>query len=129
VESVWWYRKAAEQGNASGQNNLGWLYFDGSGVAQDYAEAVKWFRESAEQGDAWGQESLGLCYENGDGVPADVLQAYKWYQLSAEQGDESERQGLASWADVMSPSELKKAEALCREFRDTHPRKWRDATP
>ena len=42
-------RKAAEQGHARMQNALGWMYRNGEGVTQDYAEAVKWFRKAAEQ--------------------------------------------------------------------------------
>jgi hypothetical protein len=38
-----WYRKAAEQGHAQAQFNLGELYRVGKGVAQDYIEAYKWF--------------------------------------------------------------------------------------
>ena len=42
AEAARWYRKAAEQGNAIAQTNLGTMYFQGQGVPQDYAEAVRW---------------------------------------------------------------------------------------
>jgi len=35
-------REAAEQGDAEAQLNLGLMYAEGRGVAQDDAEAVKW---------------------------------------------------------------------------------------
>ena len=57
-----WYRKAAEQGHADAQNNLGLCYQYGKGVAKDYAEAVKWYRKAAEQGHARAQCNLGYCY-------------------------------------------------------------------
>ena len=38
-----WYRKAAEQGVAEAQSNLGAMYAKGLGVPRDYAEALKWF--------------------------------------------------------------------------------------
>ena len=44
-----WYRKAAEQGVARAQFNLGECCYDGVGIAQDKAEAVKWFQKAAEQ--------------------------------------------------------------------------------
>ena len=44
AEAVKWYRKAAEQGYAEAQFNLGVMYETGEGVAQDYAEALKWYR-------------------------------------------------------------------------------------
>ncbi len=58
TEAVKWYRKAAEQGDADGQVNLGWMYREGLGVAQSGAEAVKWYRKAAEQGDADAQNRL-----------------------------------------------------------------------
>ena len=36
AEAIKWYRKAAEQGYASAQYNLGIMYDDGEGVPQDY---------------------------------------------------------------------------------------------
>ncbi len=38
----------AEQGNASAQFNLGFMYNKGQGVPQDYTEAVKWYRLAAD---------------------------------------------------------------------------------
>ncbi len=86
-EAVKWFRKAAERGDANGQNNLGCMYQNGYGVDKDYAEAMKWFRLSAEQGNASGQFSLGLINEKGSGVEQDYSEAVKWYRLAAEQGD------------------------------------------
>ena len=37
-----WYRLAAEQGNPDGQANLGKMYDQGRGVAQDYMLAYAW---------------------------------------------------------------------------------------
>ena len=51
AEAAKWYRKAAEQGYADAQNNLGMMYVNGQGVPQDYAEAAKWTRKAADQGD------------------------------------------------------------------------------
>jgi len=50
VESMKWYRKAAEQGLAYAQYNLGDCYVKGTGVAKDEVEAVKWYRKAADQG-------------------------------------------------------------------------------
>ena len=47
-----WLRKAAEQGQASAQIYLGWMYKEGRGVAQDDRKAVEWLRKAAEQGHA-----------------------------------------------------------------------------
>ena len=58
AEKSW--RKAAEQGDAAAQHNLGVMYDSGQGVTQDYAEALKWYRKAADQGDADAQQNLGL---------------------------------------------------------------------
>lgn len=42
----------ADQGDAAAQYNLGIMYDNGQGVAQDYGAAVKWYRKAADQGDA-----------------------------------------------------------------------------
>jgi TPR repeat protein len=41
---------AADQGQARGQVNLGFMYENGRGVPQNYAEAYKWYALSAAQG-------------------------------------------------------------------------------
>jgi len=55
---VVWYRKAAEQGLALAQNNLGSMYANGIGIAKDEVQAVAWYRKAAEQGYAPAQEAL-----------------------------------------------------------------------
>jgi TPR repeat protein len=85
-QAVKWFRKAAEQGNAFAQFNLGQIYTQGKGVPQDYAEAVKWWRKAAEQGYAGAQYNLGFMYDKGLGVRQDDAEAVKWYRKAAEQG-------------------------------------------
>ena len=86
AEAVKWIRKAAEQGFAAAQNNLGECYYYGQGVTKDYYEAVKWYRKAAEQGYATAQCNLGYCYDKGQGVTQDYYEAVKWYRKAAEQG-------------------------------------------
>ena len=62
-EAVKWYRKAAEQGDAEAQNNLGQMYRNGYGVSKDYSEAVKWFRKSARQGREAAKDNLRALNE------------------------------------------------------------------
>ena len=50
MEAVKWFRKAAEQGDAIAQVNLGYAYANGFGVEKDEKEEVKWYRKAAEQG-------------------------------------------------------------------------------
>ena len=43
AEAAKWSRKAAEQGNAMAQSNLGLMYENGHGVPQDDVQAYMWF--------------------------------------------------------------------------------------
>jgi uncharacterized protein len=44
AEALKWYRKAAEQGDAIAQNNLGVMYENGKGIPQNYPDAIKRYR-------------------------------------------------------------------------------------
>lgn len=46
-EAMFWFRKAAEQGNADAQSCLGFLLCDNK---QDRSKGAYWFRKAAEQG-------------------------------------------------------------------------------
>lgn len=87
AEAVKWFRKAAEQGNAKAQGDLGLCYAKAQGVATNYTEAVKWFRKAAEQGEANGEYLLGVSYALGNGVVEDEVEAVRWFRRAAEQGD------------------------------------------
>ncbi len=47
AKALQWFRKAAEQGHTSSQNNLGNMYITGRGVPQDDAQAYMWFNLAA----------------------------------------------------------------------------------
>ncbi|MHC8510415.1 MAG: SEL1-like repeat protein [Rhodospirillales bacterium] len=99
-------RLAAESGDADAQFDLGVIYYQGRGVAQDHAEAARWSRAAAEQG-GWlwglvgamaapplnkgspGAVRLGAFYDKGRGVPQDYAEAARWWRAAAEQEDVS----------------------------------------
>jgi uncharacterized protein len=81
------FQPLAEQGDASAQSNLGVMYEQGRGVAQNYREAMRWFRLAAMQGDASAQSNLGVMYFKGQGIAQDFREAMKWYRLGAGQGN------------------------------------------
>ena len=85
VESVKWYRKAADRGYTEAQFDLGDCYWKGEGVTQDYTEAAKWYRKAADQGYAYAQWRLGIFYDTGTGVTKDAVEAYKWDNLASAQ--------------------------------------------
>jgi TPR repeat protein len=80
------HRRAAEQGNALAQYNLGFDYQQGFGVAQDEGEAAKWFRKAAKQNHPKAQYSLAWAYHHGSGVEKNNVEAVKWFRKAADQG-------------------------------------------
>ena len=79
-------RKVAEAGDANAQYALGCRYYEGDGVARDYAEALKWYRLAAAQGHNSGLCDVAFCYRNGHGVPQDYAKAIPLYRQAADQG-------------------------------------------
>ena len=108
------WRPLANQGLAVAQNNLGWMYDQGEGVAQDYTEAMKWYRLAEDQGNAAAQNNLGAMYINGEGVRRNYVQAYMWLSLAAKQGYKRAVSSQGQLEMEMTPGELAEAERLAR---------------
>jgi TPR repeat protein len=87
VEAAKELRKSAEAGDASAQNRLGLLYYEGKGVPQSYRQAKEWFEKAAKQGRARAQVNLGTLYLYGKGAPQSDEMALFWFNQAAEQGD------------------------------------------
>lgn len=96
AKAVAWYCKAAEQGHAGAQYNLGLLYRNGKGVEQSFEQAAKWLRRAAEQGYAGAQYELGVLYQKGRGVEQSEQQMLYWYRQAAEQGHVNAKKQLAA---------------------------------
>lgn len=128
VEQNWlqaavWFRKAAEQGSAEGQYQLGRLYEEGKGegqgVEQDWRKAAKWYQSAAEQGYADAQWKLGLCYRDGKGVERNLIWAKLWLDKAARKGQEEARAALAQLeAGMTSAEDLVAADRAAAESGD-----------
>lgn len=79
------WRPLAQQGNASAQEMLGFMYLYGQGVERSDSNAVRWYRRAAENGLATAQNSLGVLYERGRGVLKNFSEAAKWYRYAVGQ--------------------------------------------
>ncbi len=128
AQAMKWYRKAAEQGDARAQFNLGVMYDKGQGVPQDYAQAMKWYRKAAEQSDAGAQNNLSRMYGLGLGVPRDYVEAHKWANLVAANGTDAETRYIATkmqdaLASKMTPAQIAEAQKLAREWKPKTPTK------
>jgi len=72
---VRWYRKAADQGNALAQTNLGGMYLNGWGVPQDNVQAHMWYSLAAAQGENHARKNHDLLAEKM--TPAQIAEAQR----------------------------------------------------
>ena len=64
ARAVYWYAKAADQGNTIAQNNLGAMYYTGEGTKQSKTEAYKWFYIAGELGNDDARDNRALAAKN-----------------------------------------------------------------
>lgn len=83
-----WATKAAGQGLAQAQTNLGVMYEFGDGVHQDYHKAVEWYTKAAHQGDEFAQYELGEMYDKGLGVRQNKSTAKHYYGQACDHGNQ-----------------------------------------
>jgi TPR repeat protein len=119
-KAVYWYRKAADQGDPFGQCNLGVCYDKGQGVHQDHTLAAAWYLKAAKQGDAQAQSNLAESYTNGDGVRKSYADAYFWLSLAASNIKGKERKlaarGLETAAAHLTSVRLSKADTRVKQW-------------
>ena len=106
VQSFYWFKKAADQGDGWGEGGVGTAYINGVGVAKDEKEAFKWFKKAADQGFFPAQDQLGVLYANGMGCDKDLAEAYKWFSLSARQGYSPANEHQSALAQIMTPDQI-----------------------
>ncbi len=81
-----WFQKAAAQGAAEAQFNLGTMYEMGAGVKKDEKQALEWFEKAAAQGFADAQFNLANMYATGRGTEKNLSRAITWYDRAGVQG-------------------------------------------
>lgn len=82
-----WFMKAAEEGYAIAEYNIGVCYYEGLGVKPNPTEAFNWTMKAAKQGFAPAQNTIGLHFCSGEGVEENLAEAFKWCMKAAKQGD------------------------------------------
>lgn len=120
-----WYKKAADQGNVSGEMHLAALYRDGGkGFPRDMVQAAVWYRKAAEQGDPVAQGTLATLYMVGQGVEHSDVEAYYWFDLAAAVNGAHQSQYAAN-------RQMAGARITADELADVQDRvaKWKAAHP
>ena len=110
-----WYSLAAEQRIVEAQYNLGLMYNNGKGVAQNDKEAVKWYHRASEQGYAGAQNNLGKKYFDGQGVVQDFALSHMWLNVAAANGDDKASVNRGIVAAKMTSADISKAQSMAKE--------------
>ena len=125
VEAVKWYRKAAMQGDASGQHGLGEMYSRGKGgLQQNFRRAFEWYLLSANQGYSLSQWELSTIYEFGIGdKELDFVTSYAWLKLAnINEASSSLKPDMTRIKSKMTSTQITKAEELVKEMVKKNPK-------
>jgi DNA-binding FadR family transcriptional regulator len=115
-EAVDWLNKAAEQGNAKAQYNLGHLFYNGEVVPQNYEKAFEFMNNAAEQGIGYAHHMLCLMYDNGIGVAENPEKAFECCMDAINHGCAEAKAYLEHMAaSGRVPSEYKRGMSLVRD--------------
>jgi len=95
VQALGWFRKAADQGYALAQYNLGEMYENGQGVTQDYVQAHMWFNLAASRFPATEKDMRDKAVEGRDRVAA---------TMTREQIAEAQRRA-SDWKPITTPTQ------------------------
>ncbi len=113
--AVRWIGKAAAQGHAAAQFELGSYYT--LEPHRDYGRAADLLRRAALQGFAPAQSSLAVLHLAGAGVPQDRIEAYAWLGLAAEQGERDALELQPGLPAELSDAELQQARDRALRYR------------
>mmetsp|Transcript_11228 Transcript_11228/g.16853 ORF Transcript_11228/g.16853 Transcript_11228/m.16853 type:complete len:720 (+) Transcript_11228:144-2303(+) len=107
-EAVYWCNKAANEGHALAQNQLGRMYLDGNGVSVDKRKAAELFQAAASQSDINGMVNLAAALLVGSGVARNPDRAIGLLRKSAKMGDPDALQIIAALetSSLDSPAQL-----------------------
>jgi TPR repeat protein len=99
-----WLAKAAGQGYAPAEVELGRMYVSGQNGPPNAKEALRWYRKAAKSGNMAAELALGLAYLHGTGVPEDSHQAMRWLERAAQHGSTAAAQLLKAARTSAEPS-------------------------
>lgn len=89
TQALYWYHKAADEGNMYSMNSIGLCYQNGNGVPQSDELASTWFMKAADAGNPQGAYNLAECYFAGVGVKKNIDDALKYWGEAAKLGHPS----------------------------------------
>ncbi len=115
-----YYGKAALQNDATGLNNLGSLYYSGTGVARNPAKAAILFAKAADLGNAEAAVNIGFMHISGNGAKQDKAAALNYFEKAAATDSPAAKFmiGYAYYTGVGRPLNYVKAAPLIKSAAD-----------
>jgi TPR repeat protein len=95
--------KLAHIGDREAQYQLGLMYANGVGTAQNLDKAIEWVSKAAQRGLAAAQYLLATRYANGIAVSQDPSAALWWYLSAAQQGHLKAHYKVGQWLAQAHP--------------------------
>lgn len=89
AQALYWYHKAADDGNKYSMNSIGICYQKGKGVPQNDEQAAFWFKKAADSENPQGAYNLAECFFAGIGVKKDIDSALEYWAEAAKLGHPS----------------------------------------
>lgn len=92
TEATYWFTRSANAGDAHGQYNLAYMYYNGlysirnNEIETNLQAAFYWYNQSAHQNYSNALQELALCYLHGKGTKENPSIAVHWLQLAIEHG-------------------------------------------
>lgn len=129
------WETSVASGDPHAMNNLGFLLFNGKGVAKDVPRALTLWRTAATRQISESQLHLGEAYASGTGVSKDRVEAYAWIRTAIESAArysqdgtdtteeaiaEDARQALATLVDKLSPEEFGAGQKRALDYIDRY---------
>jgi len=84
-----YFAEAVARENTIGYWNLGYMYYKGLYVEQDYVRAMDNWKLAAEGGNSNAMNMIGRLYSTGSGVEQNRATAIEWYERGAAAGNET----------------------------------------
>ena len=112
------FARAASQGHAGAQNNLGMMYESGAGMPIDRAAARRWFAKSAEAGVAMARYNLAMLLATAHIIQQSDRPQYRdadmWLTLAALDGLAQAIEGRPELASFLTPAQAQAAKKMLR---------------
>jgi TPR repeat protein len=113
IEAVFWFKKAAQQGDENGQFYLAYCYLDGLGLEVNTKEGIRLLEQAIEKKQKYALGMLGEIYLEGKyGVEKNETKALDFLKQAALQGDADAAYSVARLYKYSTSSTQNKNEAV-----------------